>query len=396
MTEYGMIAVILILSVFLGAVFTRLKLPAVVGQLLVGIVLGPAVLNIVKLTEPLHFIAEVGVVFLMFIAGLESDLSMLKKFLRPAVSVAVLGVVFPLGAFFGITKLWGYSEEQAILFGLIYAATSVSITVSVLQEYKHLKTREGATILGAAVVDDIVAVLLLSIFVTMYGVSNEGGGTDNFSLLLTTVLQLAYMLFLFVVIRFIAPKMMKFFYELPIFASGTMGAVVICLVLAELAKLCNMSDVIGAFFAGVAVAQSRDKIREKIENSLSVISYSFFIPIFFASIGLQMTFNSIAKTFVFLFISLVVAVFSKLIGCTLAAKINGFSWASSYIIGSGMVSRGEMGLVVAQIGFANAIIDKNIYSELVFVIILCTLIAPFLLKHSFGIKDKLMKKNAQL
>ncbi|MDR0690680.1 MAG: cation:proton antiporter, partial [Streptococcaceae bacterium] len=346
----------------------------------------PAILNVVHLTKPLHFIAEIGVVFLMFIAGLESDLSMLKKFMKPAIAVASLGVIFPLISFFYITQLWSYNQKQALLFGLVYAATSVSITVGVLQEYKKLNTNEGATILGAAVVDDIIAVLLLSTFVTMYGKSDSS--TSQLPLYLTLLLQVIYMLFLFIVIHFVAALVMKFFYELPIFASGTMGAVVICLTLAELAKLSGMSDVIGAFFAGIAVAQSKEKIREKIENSLSVIGYAFFIPIFFASIGLQMTFASIGDRFEQILVALVIAVFTKLFGCGLAARVNGFSLKSSYIVGSGMVSRGEMGLVVAQVGFANAIVNKNVYSELVVVIILCTLLAPFLLKHSFQLSER--------
>jgi Kef-type K+ transport system membrane component KefB len=120
MTEYGMIAVILIASTLTCAVFMRLSLPVVVGQLLIGIILGPAMLNIVHLTQPLHFIAEIGVVFLMFIAKLESNLSMLKKFMKPAVMVPILGVIFPLLSFFGVTQLWGYNPKQALLFDLVY------------------------------------------------------------------------------------------------------------------------------------------------------------------------------------------------------------------------------------------------------------------------------------
>jgi Kef-type K+ transport system membrane component KefB len=388
MTEYGMIAVILIASTLTCAAFVCLSLPVVVGQLLVGIILGPAMLNIVHLTQPLHFIAEIGVVFLMFIAGLESDLSMLKRFMKPAVMVAILGVIFPLLSFFGVTQLWGYNPKQALFFGLVYAATSVSITVGVLQEYKKLNTSEGATILGAAVVDDVVAVLFLSIFVTMY--SKGVGGGNQLPLYLTLMFQALYMLFLFIIIRFVAAPVIKFFYELPIFASGLIGALVICLTFAELAKLSGMSDVIGAFFAGIAVAQSKEKIREKIKNSLSILGNALFIPIFFASIGLQMTFTSIGDRFEQILLALLIAVFSKLIGCGLAARVNGFSLNSSYIIGSGMVSRGEMGLVVAQVGFANAIVNKNVYSELVVVIILCTLLAPFLLKHSFQLNERIV------
>jgi monovalent cation:proton antiporter-2 (CPA2) family protein len=379
MNELGMIAIILIASTLVGALFKRAGLPAVVGQLLVGIILGPAILKIIQPTHSLEFIAEIGVIFLMFIAGLESDVELLKRYMKPAITVAIFGVVFPLVAFTLVANLLHYNFTQSVFFGIVYAATSVSITVEVLQEFKRLNTKEGATIMGAAVVDDVMAVLLLSIFLTIFGTSAPG--ESSLPLNISLPLQLAYLVFIFATVKYFAPAIMKFADKLPIFASATIGAVVICLGMAELAEFCGLSDVIGAFFAGVAVSQTN--VKEKIDGGISVLGYAFFIPVFFASIGLKMSFTGMFKALPILIGFTILAILTKLVGSLLAARLTKFSWSSGYTIGAGMVSRGEMALIVAQLGLSGKIIQSAMYSELVVVIILTTLIAPFLLKHSF-------------
>jgi monovalent cation:proton antiporter-2 (CPA2) family protein len=382
MTDIGLIVIILIASTLCGSLFTRFNLPAVVGQLLVGIVLGPAVLNIIQPTHSIEFIAEVGVIFLMFIAGLESDTSLLAKYFKPAVLVAVIGVLLPLGAFYGLASVLDYSFEQSVFLGIVYAATSVSITVQVLQDYNKLQTKEGATILGAAVVDDVIAVLLLSFFLTVFGLQGDSHSDHPASFIGQLAMQLAFVVILVVAIKWLVPFVMHLFDELPMFASGTLGAVIFCLGLAYLADLFGFSDVIGAFFAGVAVAQAKQELVKRLEHSVAVVAYSFFIPVFFASIGLGMSFTDMAAKIPMLLLMTVIAVATKLFGGMLAARMSGFSWASGYTIGAGMVSRGEMALIVAQIGFASKLINSGIYSELVLVIIATTILAPFLIKHS--------------
>jgi Kef-type K+ transport system membrane component KefB len=355
----------------------------VVGQLLVGILLGPAVLSLLHADHAVDFIAEIGVILLMFLAGMESDLALLKKFLKPALLVACLGVIFPLASFTGVTHvLENYSNEESIFIGIVFAATSVSITVEVLQEFKRLQTKEGATILGAAVADDILAVLLLSLFLTVFGVQ-DGESGHSFTLVQQLFMQAAFVVVLVLLMKFIVPKFVHLFDTLPMFATATISALVLCLGLANLAEYCGFSDVIGAFFAGVAVGRSNKEIVHRLEDSISIVGYTIFIPVFFASIGLSMTLNNFMKNFWILLMFTVLAVVTKLFGGMIAAKLSHFSWKSGYTIGSGMVSRGEMALIVAQIGFQAKLVDSSLYSDLVIVIILSTMIAPILLKHSF-------------
>ncbi|SKA11153.1 sodium/proton antiporter NapA, CPA2 family (TC 2.A.37.2.1) [Pilibacter termitis] len=380
MTELGMIAIILIASMVMGSLFKRFSLPAVVGQLLVGILLGPSLLHLLKPSHTLEFLSEIGVIFLMFIAGLESDVDLLKRYMKPSVMVAILGVLLPIIVFFGAGKVFHYTNTQAIFFGIVYAATSVSITVEVLQEFKKLKSKEGATILGAAVVDDVLAVVVLSLFITV--VSSSTGNAAEKPLYVTMLLQLVYIVLILAVFHYIAPFVMRISKKLPVFANTTIGAVILCLGMAELAEVCGLSDVIGAFFAGVAISNTKSK--HEIEHPISVIGYAFFIPIFFASIGLKMDFTGMSKVLLILVIFTILAIATKLFGGMIASKWSGFSWGSGYMIGAGMVSRGEMALIVAQIGFDYKIIHSGIYSQLVVVIVVTTLIAPFILKHSFS------------
>ncbi|MGT2906951.1 cation:proton antiporter [Streptococcus dentiloxodontae] len=378
MSEYGMIALILGLSTLIGALFKRLQLPAVVGQLLVGIILGPALLNWIHESETLHFLAEIGVLVLMFLAGLESDLDLLKRYIKPSVLVAVMGVIVPITVFYYTSQFW-YNSLESLFIGIVFSATSVSITVGVLQEYGKLKSKEGATILGAAVVDDILAVLILSFFISAFTSSGSATG----ALWLSLVLQLLFMAFILVLTRYLVVPYMHFFERLPIYAGRTLGAVILFLVMAELAKQVGLSDVIGTFFAGVAVGQTNKETRAIVENKLSGLGYAFFIPLFFASIGLELTLAVLGETWPIILVFLLVAILTKLVGCGLAAKLCGFDLSASLSIGSGMVSRGEMALIVAQIGYAQHLVDKTVYSILVVAIILSTLAAPFLLKASF-------------
>lgn len=172
MTELGIIAMLLICTAVVGTLAQRIQVPAVIGQILVGVLFGPAVLNLVHPTEIISFIAEIGVIILMFMAGLESDLQLLRRYLTPSLSVAVCGVVVPMVVFMLAGKIAHLSTEHAAFLAITFAATSVSITVEVLQEMKRLNGKEGTTILGAAVVDDILAVLILSVFVTL---THDGG-----------------------------------------------------------------------------------------------------------------------------------------------------------------------------------------------------------------------------
>ncbi|WP_096817580.1 cation:proton antiporter [Lactococcus fujiensis] len=369
MIDIFQITIILVASLIATLLSRRLKIPAVIGQMLVGILLAPSLLGWVQGGHTIEVMSEIGVILLMFLAGLESDLSVLKKNFKPSMLVAILGVIVPLICF-GVAAFWlGKDLSTSFFYGTVFAATSVSITVEVLQEYGKLSTRAGNIILGAAVVDDILAVLILSVFTSFKNSSSN--------LPLQIGLQIIFFAFLVLVHKMI-PKIWKIVEKFPIYAKNTTVALIICLGLSLLADFVGMSAVIGSFFAGIAISQT--EVSEKIEEYTSAIGYVFFIPIFFVSIAIEVNFDSlIHHPWLVLFFT-VLAILTKLIPAYFAGKMSNLSTDESLLIGTGMISRGEMALIVAQIGLASAVISDEVYSELVIVIILATVIAPFLIK----------------
>ena len=356
----------------------RVEIPEVIGQILVGIIVGPAILNWVHLDGMMNEFQEIGVIILMFIAGLESDLSLLKKYLRPAVIVAVIGVVVPLIVMGGASYLFGFTKMESLFIGVIFSATSVSISVAVLREFKRLDSREGATILGAAVADDIIGVIMLSIMISM--INGSQGGHTNLPLGIALLLQILFFGGTYLVVRWLAPYLMHLSERLLTVAAPSVMAMIICLGMAALADYVGLSGAVGSFFAGIAVANTHRK--KTIDRSFIPIGYALFIPLFFVSVGLNMRFDNIQRSFIFVIVMTILACLTKLIGCGAGAKMSGFSRPSSYVVGSGMVARGEMALITAQIGYDAHLMSSMYYSDVITVIILATVLAPFMLKHA--------------
>ncbi|MFQ9706502.1 MAG: cation:proton antiporter [Limosilactobacillus pontis] len=356
----------------------RVEIPEVIGQILVGIIVGPAILNWVHLDGMMNEFQEIGVIILMFIAGLESDLSLLKKYLRPAVIVAVIGVIVPLIVMGGASYLFGFTKMESLFIGVIFSATSVSISVAVLREFKRLDSREGATILGAAVADDIIGVIMLSIMISM--INGSQGGHTNLPLGIALLLQILFFGGTYLVVRWLAPYLMHLSERLLTVAAPSVMAMIICLGMAALADYVGLSGAVGSFFAGIAVANTHRK--KTIDRSFIPIGYALFIPLFFVSVGLNMRFDNIQRSFIFVIVMTILACLTKLIGCGAGAKMSGFSLPSSYVVGSGMVARGEMALITAQIGYEAHLMSSMYYSDVITVIILATVLAPFMLKHA--------------
>ncbi|MGT2843719.1 cation:proton antiporter [Streptococcus hongkongensis] len=377
MLELLHITIILVASLLAVQFSNRIGIPAVVGQLLVGILIGPAVLNFVHQGELISFLSELGVILLMFLAGMEANLGLLKKYLKPSLIVAISGVVIPVAAFYLITLAMGYQINTAIFYGIVFAATSVSITVEVLQEYNKVKTNTGAVILGAAVADDIIAVLLLSFFISR---SKSSGGSSS-QLIFEVLAQLLFLLFLIALVKYIVPTLFALVNKFDDFEKNTFLALLLCFGTALLAHSVGMSAVIGSFFAGLAIGQT--KYATAIEHEISIFAYIFFIPIFFASIALPLKLDGIFNNLPMITLFTVLAVATKLIPGYLVGRSFKFSKMDSLTIGGGMVSRGEMALIIVQIGLADKLISSHTYSELVIVVILSTIIAPFILKQSF-------------
>ena len=375
----GTLCLVLITTSLAGHFSRRIGIPAVIGQLLVGILIGPAVLGWVHNNAFMHTFSEIGVIILMFIAGLESDLGMLKKYFKPALAVAFSGVVFPVVLIYFFGKLFHFSFEQAIFLGVTFSATSVSISVEVLKELKRLKSKEGTTILGAAVIDDIISVIILSVLVSMFSnVAKAQGGHHSSNLWMSFLLDVLYFVVIFFLFEWIAPKMMRLGEHLKVASSVTLMSIVLCLGMAWLAEQVGLSDVVGAFFAGVAIAQTPYK--QEVDSNIEPIGYAVFIPMFFVSIGLNMTFKGFFDDLIFIVSLTILALITKWLGCGLGAKVLGMNYDSMNIIGSGMVSRGEMALIIAQIGYEAHLLSSEYYSGVIFAIILTTLAAPFMLK----------------
>lgn len=379
----GILCLILLFALIGGQITNRCGLPAVIGELLAGIVIGPAMLNWVQPSGLIKSFSDIGVVLLMFLAGLESDLAILEKLWKPSFLVATFGMVVPIVIAYLTGIAFKFSQTESLFLGITFAATSVSISVAVLQEMKKLETKEGMTILGAAVVDDLLSVILLSVVSSVTGTHTDSANA-NLGLGLTLLLQLVYLVVLLAASIWLFPRILKLSERFLLPAAKPLVTIIIVLLAAFGAEKVGLSNVIGAFFVGLAFSRLPDK--QKLQKSFTDIGYSLFIPIFFASIGLEMSITGIFKDGLLFIVLFVGSVISKLVGASVGAKMAGFSSSSAYQVGTGMISRGEMALVVAQIGLSNHLLAPAAYSTVVGVIVLTTLIAPIMLKGA------LMKK----
>lgn len=374
------LAIILISTLLAGHMSKRIGMPAVIGQLLVGIILGPALFGVLHENSFIHTFSEIGVVLLMFIAGLESNLTLLKKYFKPSLVVAVLGVIVPVISMYGMSLAFGISQLESLFIGVIFAATSVSISVEVLRELNVLESKEGTIILGAAVVDDLLAVIILSVLTSLFGAQLAAASSTHMSLGLSLLLQALFMVAVYFSVKWIVPFVMHLSRRLLVPYASAITSLIICFGFVWFAEAVELSAVVGAFFAGIAISQTPYK--KEINRHIEPIGYTVFIPVFFVSIGLSMNLASLKQHILFITILTVLAVFSKLIGSGLGARWMNNSPQGAYTIGAAMISRGEMALIIAQIGYNAKLLSELYYSEIIFVIIITTVLAPLILKHA--------------
>jgi Kef-type K+ transport system membrane component KefB len=378
------LAIIILAAKAGGYIAVRLRQPAVLGELLVGLVLGPTLIDLVHLPfvsnpillqEEITDLATLGVVFLMFMAGLEVELSEMLHTGRASALSGTIGVIVPLFMGALAALLFSYTDQAAWFIGIILTATSVSISAQTLLELGVLRTREGLTLLGAAVVDDVLVLLILSIFLALNG-SDESIG-------LVVIKMLGYLILAGLLGWFVLPRVVTWIDRQPI--SEGLTAIVLCLILVfawSAEVMGGLAAITGAFIAGVGLGRSA--LREKIETKMRPITYGFLVPIFFVSIGLEANVRAIAGALLpFLIVLFVVAVVSKVIGAGLGARLAGLSNAESLRVGVGMISRGEVGLIVAGIGVQQGIISSEVFSVVVVLVLLTTLITPLLLRWVF-------------
>ena len=381
------LALILLLSKVLGILCRKIGLPQVVGMLLAGVLVGllnyiPGQTVLTEFTETgLGFFAKIGVILIMFSAGLETDVKLIRKTGGAAAVITVMGVVLPMAlgfivacGFNGGFNDWSKSTVLGNLFyGVILTATSVSVTVATLKELGKLSSPIGTAIISAAIIDDIIGVVVLSLVV---GIS-KGAGGDIWIVLLKTVAYFVAVIVLGLLARFLFKKMEKKYphnRRIPIFGY------VLCFVFAYCAeKFFGVADITGAYFAGLMLAKTQET--DYIDRKADINTYMIFGPVFFANIGLTTSFGNInGSTVLFGVCFIIAAILGKFLGCGFGAKICGFSWSDSAKAGVGMMVRAEVCLVCAQKGVENGLIDASIMPFILVLIIITSFAAPVLLK----------------
>lgn len=372
------IVIILLVSKIAGQISVRLGQPSVLGKILAGIILGPALLGWIHETELITVFSEIGVLLLMFLAGLETDLKSLNQNMKSAVSVAVFGVIAPILLGWVGGKFYDFSNPESIFLGLLLAATSVSISVQTLREIGWLNSKEGATLLGAAVLDDIIVVILIAVAMGFFGETD----TDLVKLIGKQILFFAMII---LAGRWLVPAFIHAFSRFKITEPIVSAGLIICFTFAFFADYLGVSGIIGTYFAGIAIGKTN--FAKAIEDKVSPIAYGIFVPIFFIHIGLPVSFDGMGNQIGFIIIFSLIAIVSKFIGCGFGARITGFNTKSSMGIGAGMISRGEVALILASMGLASNLLPKEYYTAMVIVVIITTLVTPPLLKMIFGKRE---------
>ncbi|GHI00909.1 cation:proton antiporter [Neobacillus kokaensis] len=377
------LAIILVASKIAGDISVRLGQPSVLGKLLIGILLGPAVLGIITETTTLEQISQIGVILLMFIAGLETDLNEFKRSGKAATYVGLNGIIVPLLVGYGTGIVMNMSTVESLFLGLLLSATSVSISVQALKELNKMQSKEGSTILGAAVIDDVVVIIALAFLMSM------AGGDVNLSMVI--VKKVLFFGGAFFVAWKVVPWFLKRFVSLKVTETVITAALIICFLFAYAAEITGVAAIIGAYIAGIAISLTdyKNEVFEKVET----IGFSIFIPVFFTSIGVKASFDGIGQHLGFMVILSIIAILTKLVGAAIGAKMARFSWNSSLAIGAAMVSRGEVALILATIGLETKLITQELFSILVVVVLVTTIVTPPMMKYFFkkGENQKLIK-----
>jgi Kef-type K+ transport system membrane component KefB len=357
--------------------------PQVAGEIIAGLLIGPSVLGLVNQTDFLVQMAEIGVILLMFTAGLQNNLHDLIKTGPVAFLIACAGVAVPLAlgallymVFYGVSPIGSDGFYRAVFIGVIMTATSVSITVEALRELGKLKGKCGTTILSAAIIDDVIGIIVLTFVIGFKNPETSPG-----KVVVNTVL-----FFLFaVVVGFIMYRLFKWAdsryphtRRIPILGLG------LCLIMAYVAEsVFGIADITGAFVAGVILCSLDDS--EYIERKMDVSNYIFFGPVFFASIGLKTSIDNISGEIILFTLAFVaVALIAKVIGCGLTARACRFSKADSLRIGLGMMTRGEVALIVAQKGLSVGLLDPVYFTSVIILIIVSSVLTPVFLKLSYA------------
>jgi len=408
-----LLAILISASKFAGHLAQRLlKQPVVFGEILAGVLLGPTLGRIyawpifTAAVGPEHWLqntvttlASIGVLFLMFVAGLETDLVQLRRVGRSAFWTAVAGVILPFIGGVLVALLFNLELRQAIFIGAVLTATSVSIATQTLMELGQLNSREGFTILGAAVIDDVLGIILLSIVIA-FGIGHADAqrlpivlahavgdvlGVPNATRLLPILFTLLLMALFFLLVislrRYFSP-LLTWVSQLRASHAVPATAIVLLFLLAVGSEyIGQMAAITGAYLIGVLLG--RTPFRQEIIAGIHPLTYAFFVPIFFVSIGLNTTLTPPNSSYLFIGTIVMVAVCAKIVGCGLGARYTGMTPREALRVGVGMISRGEVELIVAQVGFSSGLIAASTYTALIIVVLASTLLTPVLMRLTF-------------
>lgn len=364
------LALILVGAKLGGAASRRFGLPAVFGKLLVGLALGPAVLNLLTPDAGLNSLADLGIVLLMFIAGLETDVDQMRRVGKAALLAATGGVILPMAAGTGFGILYGMGTAEAFFLGTVLTATSVGITAQTLQELGKLRSREGSAILAAAVIDDVMGVMVLSVVLGF-----SGGGDPLIPIgKMVLFIPLAFAAGIFVLPRIV--ERIRHLHEGETRIALIIGVALLYAWAAE--HWGGLAAITGAYIAGLVV--QRTELGGHATESMNRIGYAFFIPVFFVVVGLRMDSSALRDAPLFAAAVIAIAIVTKIVGAYGGALLGGFSPGEATRVGYGMVSRGEVALVVAVIGLDRGLVSQSTFSATILMTLATTLVTPLLLK----------------
>ena len=381
------LAIIIVSAKVFGIVAQKLRAPQVVGEIIAGLVIGPCVFGFVKQTDYLSLLAEIGVIMIMFSAGLETNLKELVKTGPKALAIAVVGVFVPLGGgtllyscFYGFEAVGSDGFYRAVFIGTILTATSVGITVQTLKELGHIKERVGTLITSAAIIDDVIGIIVLT-FVIGFKNPDSKPSTVIIHTVLFFACSICVGMLMYYIFKFI-DKRHPHQRRVPILGFA------LCMFFAFAAEeFFGIADITGAYVAGLILCNLNDS--SYIARKIDINSYMIFGPVFFASIGLKTQFDGFTSSLlVFSLCFVAVGLITKVIGCGLTAKLMGYNLNESLKVGVGMMTRGEVALIVAQKGLSVGMLDEKYFASVILLIIVSSVTTPIVLKilykHSHG------------
>jgi Kef-type K+ transport system membrane component KefB len=389
------VAVVILTAKVAGTAASRLGLPLVLGELLAGVLLGPSALNIwavhwlspgsvnsVAVGDIFKILADLGVVLLMFVAGLETDVAMMRSTVAPAFWAATGGVILPMAGGYALSRAFGYGTGESVFIGTILTATSVTITAQALMNLNQLRSKVGSTILGAAVIDDILGLVVLSVVIALAPQMSKVGDTSWRGL----GLIFGRMILCLLTMGLFGPRLTRWALKQAVRLHGHHTEVAVALAVAMLLAfeaqwLGGMAAITGSYLAGLFVAMTphQQKVCEDVRPMLN----SFFGPVFFVSVGMEVNAWHVGGRFAFFALLLAIAVFGKIVGCGMGAYSSGFSSRDSLTVGLGMIPRGEVGLITASLGLTAGLVSHDVYVQSVALVLLTTLVTPAFLRFSF-------------